>query len=107
MIWGDSTQFTLGALGLPVVYKDGWQVNLMNGQEHLRRASPVWIRPVLVGQQYRIFTFGFLSDVVPTAPNAPQVLAQQSRNGHVVESKEVAVAQDDLTALVGDWIQRI
>lgn len=105
VIWGDSTQFALGALGLPVVYKDGWQVNLMDGQEHRRRASPIWIRPVRVGQQYRIFTFGFLSDILPTGPGSPAVVAQQSQNRQVVRTKDVVVSQDDLTSLVGQWLE--
>lgn len=65
-IHGDDTEFPLGALGLPVVFKDGWQVNLRRGDQPLRRASPLWIRPVFVDGKWRIFTFVFRSQLLPT-----------------------------------------
>jgi hypothetical protein len=62
----------LGALGLPVNYKDGYVVNAEHRNEKLRRASPLWLRPVGGATGWRLFSFAFLGDFLP-GPDAPSV----------------------------------
>jgi CRISPR-associated protein Cmr1 len=65
---GSSQDFPLGALGLPVVFKKGVEVNLVSGSESLRRASPVHFRPVRLGEGLGLFSFTFRSQLLPSGP---------------------------------------
>jgi CRISPR-associated protein Cmr1 len=96
VVRGPGTAFPLGALGLPVVYKDGWQVNLMEGSQHLRRASPVWIRPVEVDGRWRIFTFVFRCRLLPDHGSV------EVRQGQSKE-KQVDVTLRHLDGWWDDW----
>ncbi|WP_158100401.1 type III-B CRISPR module RAMP protein Cmr1 [Streptomyces thermovulgaris] len=69
VIRGNSDHFPLGALGLPITFYDGRNkdtVNVRNGAEHLRRASPVWLRTVGTDRTRRqLFSFAFLGAFLP------------------------------------------
>lgn len=101
VVHGPGTDFRLGALGLPVVYKDGWQVNIMRGEEHLRRASPLWIRPVQVDGQWRVFTFVFRSRLLPD-PGSVHV-TQQRKGEPQRKDKQVDVRLQHLDEWWDDW----
>lgn len=69
-IRGTSDHFPLGALGLPITFYDPATrnkdtVEVRKGTESLRRASPVWFRPVGTGPRMRLFSFAFLGAFLP------------------------------------------
>ncbi|GAB3105807.1 type III-B CRISPR module RAMP protein Cmr1 [Streptomyces calidiresistens] len=64
---GDN-RYPLGALGLPVVYDKTTSVRVRQGTEELRRASPIWLRPVGTGSKMQLFSFAFLGDFLPPGP---------------------------------------
>lgn len=68
-IHGHSNRFALGALGLPVVFTGGREVTPTDGAgppaRKARRASPLWIRAVRVGDDYRLLSFAFHGRFLP------------------------------------------
>lgn len=105
-IHGEGSHFAVGALGLPVVYKDNYVVNVDRGSgtgaEKLRRASPLWLRPVGSGDNWRLLSFAFLSRFLP-GPDAPAVhLWQGGRRG-----KQLQVTDEDMRSLAGQWINAL
>jgi CRISPR type III-B/RAMP module RAMP protein Cmr1 len=75
-IRGDDEEYLVAALGLPVNYflpgrKDPPRqefkatVQPRRGEEVLRRASPVWIRPALMDGQWGVFTHVFSATLLP------------------------------------------
>ena len=64
VVHGGSDHFKVGALGLPVVYKDGYVVNVdrrsRRDAEKLRRALPLWLRAVGAGDDGGPSSFAFL-----------------------------------------------
>ena len=93
--------FPLGALGLPVHFKDGYRVNAERKGEPLRRASTLWLRPVGDDTGWRLFSFAFLGSFL-SGPRAPNV---QLRGGR--EPRTLRVRDDDATLLAETWIPRL
>ncbi|OLT23353.1 hypothetical protein BJF79_14515 [Actinomadura sp. CNU-125] len=100
-VHGDSNRFPVGALGLPVVYKDGYVVNAWGDKEH-RRASPLWLRPVGSPGDLRLFSFAFLGDFLP-GPNAPEVRLRR-RGG---PARPLHVTTEDVRTLAQIWIDQL
>ncbi|MGH3221698.1 MAG: RAMP superfamily CRISPR-associated protein [Streptosporangiaceae bacterium] len=110
----DSADFPLGALGLPVGYHDKlterkFVVNAVipRGREHeeLRRASPLWLRPVGSGNSWRLFTFAFQTRFLP-GPAAARVYllpdVQATRDGW--HDDELSVDPGDIEHLTTQWM---
>jgi CRISPR-associated protein Cmr1 len=106
VVHGTSDHFKVGALGLPVVYKDGYVVNVdrKSGRaaEKLRRASPLWLRAVETGGDWRLLSFAFLGQFLP-GPNAPHVHLWQKND----QDKSLQVTDDDIRQLAGQWISEL
>lgn len=100
VVWGEDDRFPLGALGLPVIYKDGYAVNAEHRGE-LRRASALWLRPVGDADGWRLLSFAFLGEFLP-GPDAPQV--QLRGPGR---TKALRVTRDDVVHLTETWITRL
>jgi hypothetical protein len=101
VVWGDDDRFPLGALGLPVNYKDGYSVNAERQGEPLRRASALWLRPVGDSTGWRLLSFAFLGAFLP-GPNAPTV-----RLRGIANTRTLQVSDEDITRLADAWIQRL
>ncbi|GAA0405384.1 type III-B CRISPR module RAMP protein Cmr1 [Micromonospora gifhornensis] len=96
---GTDHEFALGALGLPVVFKDGKTVYPVGaaggGGSPLRRASPLWLRPVRDSDdKWRLLSFAFLGRFLP--PEVDVVLSQPMR--------PLVVGSADVKRLSTDWI---
>jgi len=106
VVHGTSDHFTVGALGLPVVYKDGYVVNVdrRSGRdaEKLRRASPLWLRAVESGGDWRLLSFAFLGQFLP-GPDAPHVHLWQKTG----QGKPLQVRDDDIQQLAEQWIREL
>ncbi|MGH3329582.1 MAG: type III-B CRISPR module RAMP protein Cmr1, partial [Streptomycetales bacterium] len=91
----DGRAFPVGALGLPVVYRDDYVVNADRdtgaGVDKHRRASPLWLRPVgdPRKREWRLFSYGFLGEFLPTGLDVH--VWRGERQGH-----EVTVTVDDV-----------
>lgn len=102
VVWGNSDHFKVGALGLPVVYKDNNVVNVVRGNEKLRRASPLWLRAVGSDGEWRVLSFAFLGQFLP-GPSAPSVRLARG-NG---QQRDLRVADDDIRSLADQWIETL
>lgn len=99
VVHGPGTRFGLGALGLPVVYKKGI-VNAERGPDvPLRRASPLWLRPVGGPEGWRLLSFAFCGAFLPGL-DAPVVYVR----GHGGPPKPVSVSDQDLVDHAAAWI---
>jgi CRISPR-associated protein Cmr1 len=65
VVHGEDSRFGLGALGLPVVYKEGYTVNAHGPSGELRRASPLWLRPAGADRNWRLLSFAFRCTLLP------------------------------------------
>ncbi len=106
---GDSADFPLGALGLPVGFHDKstdrtFMVNAAtappSGPVELRRASPLWLRPVGSGDSWRLFTFAFETRFLP-GPDAARVYLL---SGGPAQHRELFVDQADVESLATQWM---
>lgn len=108
-----SDHFGLGALGLPVVYSKDPKISVnatcgVRGQgeppdprEPLRRASPLWLRPVLIGESWQLFSFAFRGVFLPPpGPDGPTVRVF----GGPEDDKEVRVKDSDVISRTQEWI---
>lgn len=114
VIRGDVADFPLGALGLPVGFHDkkadySLIVNAVDAStaEHdqLRRASPLWLRPVAGGQSWRLFTYAFQGRFLPDADCARVRLlpdAKARRDGW--QEDDLFVDAEDVARLTDQWI---
>ncbi len=111
-IHGDSADFPLGALGLPVGYHDKrsdytFMVNAVDTEsgDELRRASPLWLRPVPAGDSWRLFTFAFQTRFLP-GPDAARVrlLPGEEARRDGWQEDELFVDQADVSRLVTQWM---
>lgn len=103
VVWGNppGTHFALGALGLPVVFRERIRVNLFAGEAEQRRSSPIWIRPVPSGDGWRVLTFGFRSDVLPDPVRAePLLVNDRSRTG-------LTITNADLDRKLTTWCEAV
>ena len=92
VLHGNSNRFPLGALGLPVVYsKDKVTV----GE---RRASPLWMHPVMEDGEWRLFSFAFHNTFLPAE-------TEVRLSGKI--RKSVIITDDDVVNRTSDWIQRM
>jgi hypothetical protein len=98
-----NTRFPLGALGLPVVYKDHYTVNADRGPAvPLRRASPLWLRPVGTDDQWRLLSFAFCGQFLP-GPDSPDVYLRHSRD----QPRRLSVTDEDVVSLATQWITKL
>lgn len=100
VVHGTERRFQLGALGLPVVYKKGISVDLekaAGSREVLRRASPLWLRPVGEGERWRLFSFAFQNVFHPAATQV-----QLTRRGR---RKVLTVTDQDVLDVTSQWIE--
>ena len=103
VVHGGSDHFGLGALGLPVVYKDTYEVNADRGgpshAEPLRRASPLWLRPVGAGSRWRLLSFAFQGEFLPS----PAVKVHLWHGGS--QRKLLRVEHQDVVERTNRWIE--
>jgi CRISPR type III-B/RAMP module RAMP protein Cmr1 len=104
----DDNKFALGALGLPIVFKKGGPTVHASQQPPagaqpipLRRASPLWLRVVGSGEQWKLFSFAFQYDFLP-ADVKVHVWPENRRPGH-----ELAVTSEDVDALTNEWLDAV
>lgn len=102
VVHGDSTRFSLGALGLPVTYPDRFDVYPAIRNELLRRPSPLWLRPVGEGDQWRLLSFAFCGQFLP-GPGQPEVYLRERG----LEVRRLSVTDDDIVALATTWIRTL
>lgn len=94
-----NNHYPLGALGLPVVYKDGYSVDAIDHRRKPgRRASPLWLRPVCERNTWGLFSFAFGNQFLP-GPDAPTVTVRGPK------PKQLHTADDDVDSLAAQWIQ--
>jgi hypothetical protein len=93
------SRFPLGALGLPVVYKERYLVNA-DGAGHdepqRRRASPLWLRVVGDGDEFRLLSYAFQGEFLPG-----QVRLWRGNT----PVKPVQVTNDDVKRQTDQWIK--
>ncbi|MFW6638514.1 type III-B CRISPR module RAMP protein Cmr1 [Nocardiopsis algeriensis] len=98
----------MAALGLPLVYKDSYEVRVTRpsdggrGVEQMRRASPLWLRAVGSKNQWRLFSFAFYSEFLPESDDVRVNLWKGKQEG-----RELEVTTDDAHALTQSWIEEI
>ncbi|MEU1900651.1 type III-B CRISPR module RAMP protein Cmr1 [Nocardiopsis dassonvillei] len=104
VIHGRDTHFPLGALGLPVNYQGDAIVNVFQGGEQARRASPLWFRFVGgQGEEVRLFSFAFLNPFLPKGGGV-RVWAK----GRAIRpdgERPVTVDDADVRDRVGAWMK--
>lgn len=113
VIQGDSIDFPLGVVGLPVVFHDKKKdysitVNSVDAEndDQLRRASPLWLRPVSTGNKWRLLTFAFHGRFLPDSSAASVWLLPDSKAETAGRSKrELVVEQEDVTGLTSQWLE--
>lgn len=97
------------ALGLPVVYKDDWEVRAFRGSvkkpEQLRRSSPLWIRPVAQGEQWHLFSFAFLNDFLPKRGGLEGEHVGLFKKGQ--HKKNITVNSDDIRTAAKEWTEEL
>lgn len=100
VVHGDSERFQLGALGLPVVYGKDRVVNAVNTDaDILRRASPLWLRPVGAEARWRLLSFAFNAEFLPAT------VGVRLSDGH--RGKDLIVTDQDVQDLTSHWIEAI
>ncbi|WP_434739315.1 type III-B CRISPR module RAMP protein Cmr1 [Micromonospora sp. SH-82] len=99
---GHDRRFALGALGLPINFKEGKTVHPVQlaaaggTPTTLRRASPLWLRPVQDSDaRWRLLSFAFLGRFLP---DETKVVLRGQRN------REFTVNTADVARLSTDWI---
>jgi hypothetical protein len=117
VINGNSGEFPLGGLGLPVGYQDKlterkFMVNAVHmgepDQPELRRASPLWLRAVGSGGSWRLFTFAFQSRFLPSSDAARVYLLPDEKAVNAGWRRdELTVDQGDVEHLTGQWMTAI
>lgn len=98
---GGATHFAVGALGLPVNFRGNTvaQPATRHGgsRGELRRASPLWLRPVCSDGQWRLLSFAFLTSFLPSDVDV-QLWHGTSRG------KTVTVTETDVEQATKAWI---
>ena len=114
VINGDYADFPLGALGLPVVFHDKNQrytltVNAIDTTTpetvQLRRASPLWLRPVGAGTSWRLFTYAFQGCFLPGTPSTGvRLLPDSDARAKRQEEADLIVGTEHVVQLTDQWI---
>ncbi|HET9894939.1 MAG TPA: type III-B CRISPR module RAMP protein Cmr1 [Streptosporangiaceae bacterium] len=99
VVHGNDDRFQLGALGLPVVYKGNRTVRVAKvpGGDELRRASPLWLRPVGEGGRWQLLSFAFRAEFLPEA----------ARAGVRLGNRDLSVTDQDVLEVTGAWIDAL
>lgn len=114
VINGEDADFPLGALGLPVVFHDkvkdySLTVNAVDASTsesvQLRRASPLWLRPVGAGTSWRLFSYAFQGRFLPDADGARvRLLPDSKARDDRWEEDDLLVDDRHVTQLTNQWI---
>jgi CRISPR-associated protein Cmr1 len=100
VIHGPSDDYTVGALGLPVVYRDSTvNADRADSDRPLRRASPLWLRAVGSQRDWRVLSFAFRAEFLP-GPDAPGVHLWSAGN----RNRQLHVTDADVANLTDRWI---
>lgn len=102
VVHGGDDYFELGALGMPIVFKDKYVAQVLVGAEKARRASPVWMRPVLVDDSWHVFSFAFLGKLLP---DDPKVKAQLDKDKVFV--KDILLPTEFTEGLADPWFDEL
>lgn len=104
----DAKEFGLGALGLPIVFKKGGPTvhadqapSKGESPVPLRRASPLWLRVVGGGEQWKLFSFAFQYEFLP-ADVKVHVWPDNRPPG-----RELAVSSEDVDARTNAWLDAV
>lgn len=100
----DDNKFALGALGLPIVFKqDGPTVNADQppAPEPLRRASPLWLRVVGGDGQWKLFSFAFRNEFLP----ADVKVHVWPDNHH--PGRALSVTSGDVDTRTNEWLDAV
>jgi CRISPR-associated protein Cmr1 len=112
---GEYADFPLGALGLPVVFHDKVKnysltvnaVDYSSASEsvQLRRASPLWLRPVGAGTSWRLLSYAFQGRFLPDGEDVRVRLLPDSRaRDDRREEDDLLVEDQHVTQLTNQWI---
>ena len=66
--------------------------------DHLRRASPLWLRPVGHGGRWRLLSFAFNTQFLPEASGAAAYLSRGAQR------TPLTVTDDDVLDVTSAWI---
>jgi CRISPR-associated protein Cmr1 len=109
----DIADFPLGALGLPVGFhnKDPEYSVVVNAvdpatpkPEQLRRASPLWLRPLPVGEEkWQLLTYAFQGRFLPEDVEVRMLPDADARRRDIQEGT-VFVDDDQVAELTSQWI---
>jgi CRISPR-associated protein Cmr1 len=102
VVWDSETDFELGAYGLPVVFKGGAVAQVIVNGEKARRASPVWMRPVQIGGAWRVFSFAFLTRLLPADGSVVVRLDRRDRS-----PKWLGVPAEFDVGLANGWFDQL
>ena len=81
------------------MYKD-FIVNAEQGPATpLRRASPLWLRPVGQNDQWRLLSFAFCGQFLP-GPERPHIRLRRSGQ----QIKELSITDGDVESLATQWV---
>ena len=102
--------FHLGGLGLPIVFKKDIEVhaNSDTGEEveKLRRASPLWLRAVGEGDEWRLFSFAFLDEFLPKDRSVSVNLWLGEGNSKS-QDRRLDVTTEDSHTWVRRWVKKM
>jgi hypothetical protein len=109
-----SERFPLGALGLPVVFHDkdkdySVTVNAVDqttdDHAQLRRASPLWLRPVGDNPVWRLYSYAFQGRFLPDDSEVQvRLLPDAGAMQDDWTERDLTVDADDVLSLTNQWI---
>lgn len=100
-------------MGLPVVFhdkKDGYSITVNSvaaeKDEQMRRASPLWLRPVPGANNWRLLTFAFQGRFLPdSAASQVRLLPDAKAESFRHQKRDLVVEQEDVTRLTNQWLE--
>lgn len=102
--------FRLGGLGLPIVFKKDTEVHANSGTgenvEKLRRASPLWLRAVGEGDEWRLFSFAFLDEFLPKDRSVSVNLWLGEGNSKK-QDRQLDVTTEDSHTWIRQWVKKM